>query len=103
MSGEFLADAVKGDAKNSGWVEGTSVKDLLDVHLVLERSNLELVEESGLTGGDLVVYGDNFNSVNDFDLTFDNLGLDVKGLEERCLFWVHAGGAGGDSNISGSD
>lgn len=73
------------------------------MHLVFERSNLELVEKSSLTGGDLVVGGDNLDGVDDFDLTFNDLGLDVKGLEERGLLWVHTGGASGNGHISGGD
>ena len=47
------------------------------MHLVLERSDLELVKEGGLTSSDLVIGGDNLDGVHDFDLTFDDLGLDV--------------------------
>ena len=36
-------------------------------------------------------------------MTFDDLGLDVKSLEERGLLWVHTGGAGGNGHISGGD
>ena len=73
------------------------------MHLVFEGSNLELVEESSLTGGDLVINVDNLDWVNDFDLTFNNLGLNIQGLEERGLFWVHTSGTGGDGHISGGD
>jgi len=73
------------------------------VHLVLERSNLELVEKGRLTSGDLVISGNNLNWVNDFDLTFNDLGLDVKGLEERGLLWVHTSGTSRNSHIRWSD
>jgi hypothetical protein len=73
------------------------------MHLVFERSNLELVEESSLTGGDLVINVDNLDWVNDFDLTFNNLGLNIQGLEERGLLWVHTSGTGGDGHISGGN
>lgn len=70
------------------------------MHLVLEGSNLELVEQCGLTGGDLFTFGNNLDRVDDFDLTFNNLGLNVKSLEERSLLWVHTSGTGWDCHIS---
>lgn len=73
------------------------------MHFVFEGSNLEFVKKSGLTGSDLIVGGNNLDGVNDFDLTFDDLGLDVKSLEERGLLWIHTSGASGHSHISGSD
>lgn len=73
------------------------------MHFVFEGSNLEFVKKSGLTGSDLVVSGNNLDGVDDFDLTFDDLGLDVKGLEEGCLLWIHTSGASWNSHISGSD
>ena len=73
------------------------------MHLVLERSNLEFVEKGRLTSGDLVIGRNNLNWVNDFDLTFDDLGLDVKGLEERCLLRVHTSGTSRNGHISWSD
>ena len=73
------------------------------MHLVLERSNLELVEKGRLTSGDLVISGNNLNWVNDFDLTFNDLGLDIKGLEERGLLWVHTSGTSRNSHIRWSD
>lgn len=73
------------------------------MHFVFEGSNLEFVKKSGLTGSDLIVGGNNLDGVNDFDLTFDDLGLDVKGLEEGGLLWIHTSGASGHSHISGSD
>ena len=36
-------------------------------------------------------------------MTFNDLSLDVKGLEEGGLLWVHTGGAGGNGHISGGD
>ena len=73
------------------------------MHLALEMSNLELVEKGRLTSGDLVIGRNNLNWVNDFDLTFDDLGLDVKGLEERGLLGVHTSGTSRVSHNSWSD
>ena len=36
-------------------------------------------------------------------MTFNDLGLDVEGLEEGSLFWVHASWAGWDCHVSGSE
>jgi len=71
------------------------------MHLVLERSNLELVEEGGLSGSDLITFSNNLHGVDDFDLGLNNLGLDVQGLEERSLFRVETSGSCGHSHISG--
>ncbi len=56
-----------------------------------------------MTGGDLVFNVDDFDWVDDFDLTLYNLGLDVQGLEERGLLGVHTSGTGWDGHISGGD
>lgn len=70
------------------------------MHLVLEWSDLELVQESGLTWGDLVISRDNLDWVDNLDLRLDNLGLNVEGLEELCLLWVHTSWTRWDSHIS---
>jgi len=47
------------------------------VHLVLEGTDLVLVEEGSLTSRDLLILTDYLNFVDNLDLGFDNLGLDV--------------------------
>lgn len=56
-----------------------------------------------MTRGDLFTFSDNLDWVDDFDLTFNNLGLDVEGLEERSLLGVHTSGTGRDSHVSWGD
>jgi len=99
---EGREDGLVGDLQDGGWVELAVVKDRLDVHLVLERSDLQLVEESSLRSSNLVTLSDNLDGVNDFDLTFNNLGLDVQSLEERGLLGVETGRSRRNGDISGS-
>lgn len=96
-------DGLLSDGQNLSWVDGTIVEDLQDVHLVLEWSNLELVQKGGLTWGDLVISSDNLNWVDDLDLRLHNLGLNVKGLEERSLLWIHTSWTSWDSHICWGD
>jgi hypothetical protein len=98
---ERFQDGVFSNGENLSGVNLTVVEDLKDLHLVLERSDLELFEETGLTGGDLVTLLNDHNGVDNFDLTFDNLGLNVQSLEEGSLLGVHTGGTSGDGDISG--
>lgn len=98
---EGLKDGVLSDLKNGSGVQLSVVKDIEDVHLVLEGTDLELLKKSSLTGGDLVTGCNDLDGVNDLDLRLDNLGLDVKGLEERGLLGVHTGGTSWDSDING--
>ena len=100
---EGSKDGLGGNGENGSGVQFAVVKDVLDVHLVLERSDLELVEEGSLTGGDLLVSLDDQDFGDDLDLTLDNLGGDVQVLEEGGLLGVHTGGAGGDGHISGGE
>jgi len=100
---ERLKDGIVGDGKNLGGVDLTVVEDVQDLHLVVERSDLELVKKGSLTGGDLLSFNNNLDGVDDLDLGLNNLGLDGKGLEERGLLGVHAGGASLDLDISGGE
>jgi hypothetical protein len=102
-SAEGGEDGVNRDVEDGWGVDSAVIEDVLDVHLVLERSNLELVQESGLTGRDLLTLGDDLDGVDDFDLTLDDLGGDVQVLEEGGLLGVHTGTTSGDGHISGSD
>lgn len=97
--GEGLNDVVLSDVENLGWVDLSVIEDVQDLHLVEEWSDLELVEEGGLTWGDLVTFGNNLDWVHNLDLRFDNLGLNVQGLEERGLLWIHTGWTSFDSHI----
>lgn len=102
-SAEGGEDGVNSDVEDGWGVDSAVIKDVLDVHLVLKRSNLELVQESGLTGRDLLTLGDDLDGVDDFDLTLGDLGGDVQVLEEGGLLGVHTGTTSGDGHISGSN
>ena len=73
------------------------------MHFVFEGTDLQFFEEGGLTGGNFVTFGDDLNGVDDFDLGFDDLGLDVKGLEELGLLGVHTGGTSLNGHIDGGE
>lgn len=97
---ESIKDVVLSDIKNLGWVGLTVIEDVQDLHLVEEWSDLELIQKSGLTWGDLVTLSNNLDWVDNLDLRLDNLGLNVQGLEERGLLWIHTGWTSLDSHIS---
>jgi len=99
---EDVEDNIGADGEHLGVVDLAAVEEALDVHLVLEGTDLEFVEEGSLTSRDLLILTDNLNFVDNLDLGFDNLGLDVKGLEERGLLRVKTGRSSGDSHIAGS-
>ena len=100
VSSECLEHGISGDGKHLWWVESTVIQDIQDLHSVEEGSDLELVQEGSLTWGNLITISDDLDSVDDFDLTFDNLGLDVQGLEERGLLGVKTGWTSWDGHIS---
>lgn len=100
---ESVKDGIRRDAENLGWEDGTVVEELQDLHLVEEWSDLELIEESSLTWSDLLTLSDDLDGVNNLDLRLDNLGLNVKGLEERGLLWIHTSWTSWDGNISVSE
>ena len=100
---EDFEDGLLGDGEDLGVVDLAGVEERLDMHLVLEGTDLQLVEEGGLTGGDLLVGANNLDGVDNLDLGLHNLGLDVQGLEEGSLLGVKTGGSSGDGHISGSE
>jgi len=97
---EGLQDGLVRDGKNLGWVEGTVVQKVQDLHLVEEWTDLELVQKSGLTWGDLVTLVNDLDWVDNLDLRLHNLGLNVEGLEERGLLWIHTGWTSIDGHIT---
>jgi len=100
---EGLKHRLVGDGKDLGWVHLTVVEDVQNLHSVEEWTDLELVEEGSLTWGDLVTLGNDLNWVNNLDLRLDNLGLNVKGLEERGLLWIHTGWTSWDGHLTWGD
>jgi len=92
-----------GDVEDGGIEDGSVLEDLLDVHLILERIDLKLIEESGLGSTDLVTSPNNLFLGNDFNLSLNNLGLDLESLEERCLLGIETGGTSRDGYISGGE
>jgi hypothetical protein len=87
---EFLNDGVLADGEDLCINEFSIVQEVLDVHFVLKRSDLQLIEQGSLRWSNLVTFLDNSNGIDNFNLGFDNLGLDAKSLEETSLLWIKA-------------
>ena len=100
---EEFEDVLGGDGKDLSVEDLASFNEGLDVHLVLEGANLQAIKKGGLTGGNLVSGSDDGDSVDDLDLSTDNLGLDVEGLEELSLLRVHSCGTWLDGDILGGE
>jgi len=91
------------DLKDLSGVLLAIIDEALNVHLVLEGTNLQLVQEGSLTSSDPVVRVDNHDGVNNVDLSLGNLGLNLQSLEERGLLRVETGGTSGDGHIRGGE
>lgn len=92
---------IVGDVEDLGVKEGAVVVDGLELKTVGEGRDLELLEESGLRGGNLVSLVNELDVVDDLNLTTGNLGGDLEGLEESGLTGITAGGALGDNDVAG--
>ena len=73
------------------------------MHFILERIDLKLIEESGLSSTNLVTNPDNLLLSNDFNLCFNNLCLDLECLEERGLLGIQTSGTSRDGYLSRSN
>lgn len=91
------------DGENAGGEKLALVVDHLDLHLIEERLDLKLIKEGRLRTGNLLIFENNLDIINDFDLTLNNLGLDRQVLEERCLLGIETSGTGSNPHIIGSD
>jgi len=91
------------DVQNSGAEEVSLVTDLIDLKTIGERTDAQLVQKGSLGGANLGTSSDEVYNVGDLDLTLDNLGRDLKHLEERGLSRVTSGGTGRDGNINGGN
>ncbi len=67
-----------------------------DSHTVFEGFEIELLQEGSFRGFDFLSDGADFEVLGDLDLTLDDLGGDVQGVEEVDLGWVQTGGTGWD-------
>lgn len=102
-AGESGEDILGGDAEALGFEKVAVHHDSLDGHFELERTDLQLIEEGGLRGGDLLTFVDDLEIVDNFNLGFHNFGGNVQLLEERSLGRVNSGGASLDGDILGGD
>lgn len=75
----------------------------MNLHTVLEGLEVELLEEGSFGSLDFLVLGAHLEIFGDFDLTLDDLGRDVKSVEEVDLRGVETGGSGGNAEIDGGN
>jgi len=100
-SSELLKDGLGGNREDSGVEDLSVLEDVVNVHLVFERSDLQFIEESSLTGGDLVAFLNDIEVVDDFNLGLDNLGSNTEVTEETSLSGIKSGGSSLDSDTLG--
>jgi hypothetical protein len=100
---EFGEDSGSAKIKDLGVKETTVLENLGDLHLIRERIDLQFLEKLGLGSVNLLTCGNNLLGSNNFDLTFNNLGLDLKILEERGELWIKTGGSSWDGYVTRSD
>mmetsp|Transcript_11969 Transcript_11969/g.25291 ORF Transcript_11969/g.25291 Transcript_11969/m.25291 type:complete len:318 (+) Transcript_11969:52-1005(+) len=100
---ELSGEDVVGDLQDLGVEERTVVVDHLKDHTVGEGTDVELLQESGLRGGDLVSGGDEVGVVDHLDLSAGNLGGDLEGLEKGGLTGITTGGTLGNDDVVGGD
>mmetsp|Transcript_12803 Transcript_12803/g.26948 ORF Transcript_12803/g.26948 Transcript_12803/m.26948 type:complete len:351 (-) Transcript_12803:58-1110(-) len=100
---ELGGEDIVGDLQYLGIEEGSVVVDGLERHTVQERADVELLQKSGLGGGDLVSLDDQVGIGNHLNLTTGNLGGDLKGLEKGGLTGITSGGSLFYDDISGGN
>jgi len=88
---EFMKDSSAAEIEDLSVEETSVLEDLGDVHLVRERIDLQFLEKGTLGTINFDTGFNNLLSGNNFDLTLDNLGVDLKVLEESGLLWVKTG------------
>ena len=76
---------------------------MLDRHTVRERADVQLVQQSSLTGQHPLTLQNQRHGVDDFDLRLVNLRGDVEGLEEGGLTGIATSGTSGHDDIDVSD
>jgi hypothetical protein len=100
---EELGDGFRGDTGLS-WGEDVSIIiDVEEFHSILERLDVQLLQEGGLGGHDDLSGDADYDLVDDFDLSLLDLSCDLKSVEEPDLGWVQSGRAWRDRYVDGSD
>lgn len=100
---ELSEDGVGGKGKNLGVEDLSGLENLGDLHLVRERIDLQFIEKKSLSSINLISDEDDLLGSNDLNLGLDNLGCDLKLLEETSLLWIKTGGSSWDNDIIWSD
>jgi len=75
----------------------------VEFHTIHERSHVKFLQEGGFGVSDQFSFLANINFFENFNLSFVNLGGDLKGVEESDLRGVHSGGSRGNNDIAGSN
>jgi len=96
---EFSEDGLGVKGEDLGIEDLSVLKDLGDLHLVLEWIDLQFVQKDGLSSINLFSGNNDLLGGDNFNLGLDNLGLDLQVLEESSLLWVESGGSSWDEDI----
>ena len=100
---ELSKDNIIGKRKYSRLEDTSILENFSNFHLILERIDLKLIEKGGFSGSNFVALENNLFLSNDFNLSLNNLSLDLKLLEERSLFRIKTSRTSGNGHIIGSN
>jgi hypothetical protein len=89
--------------KDLGGVESTIIIDHLRDESIVEGREVQHVEENSLGWTDLVAFAEDLDVVDDFNVTTNNLGLNVNSLEEGSLLGIKTRGTLVDHDNAWSD
>lgn len=114
-SGEWKSNNVLGTSLEFGkkWA-GVEVKDGFgenasfvidgfDFHTILKGFEVEFFKEGSFWGFDFFILGADLEVLGDLDLSFNDFGGNVEGVEEVNLWGVKTSGSSGDGKIDGWD
>jgi len=73
--------------------------DSFDFHTIFEWFEVELLKEGSFWSFDFFVLGADLEVFSDLNLTFDDLGRDVQGVEEVDLWGIKSSRSSGDWEI----
>jgi len=101
--GENLANISKSHIENLALVDKTVIVDDAGDKTVAEGTDVKLGQKGSLGLTDLLTGVDESGGGEDLDLTLDDLGTDVKSLQEGGLSGLKTSGTGRDDNVVGGN
>ena len=85
---ELSKNHISRERKDSRLEDTSILENFFNFHLILERIDLKLIEKSGFSGSNFVALENNLFLGNNFNLSLNNLSLDLELLEERSLLRI---------------